>query len=100
MALPSYRAPAALRLGALVVFAGALAVVPTDTLSGFPSVCLFRNFLGLECPGCGMIRAASCLLHGHPAEAAAFNRLIAVVAPLAGLVAFRDLRTILANRKR
>ncbi len=94
----STRTMAALRLGGMLIVAGVLFVVPTDVLSAVPSICLFRNFFGVECLGCGMVRAASCLLHGHLAEAAAFNRLVFAALPLAALLALRDIRSVVRSR--
>ena len=35
--------------------------------------CPFKLLTGLSCPGCGLQRALHALLHGHLAEAAAYN---------------------------
>lgn len=43
--------------------------------------CLFRQFTGWYCPGCGTTRALHALVHGDPAEALAMNPLLAVLAP-------------------
>jgi hypothetical protein len=44
--------------------------------------CLSRLLLGLHCPGCGMTRCVSALLHGNVAQAFAYNPLFVVVLPL------------------
>ena len=38
-----------------------------------PSICMWRNSLGVDCPGCGLTRSFICLAHGQPAEAWYYN---------------------------
>ncbi len=45
--------------------------------------CLFHHLTGLNCPGCGMTRAAHATLHGRFGEAFRFNPLGMVLLPLA-----------------
>lgn len=45
--------------------------------------CLFRRLTGLDCPGCGMTRAAAASLNGRWVEAFALNPLGMVLLPLA-----------------
>jgi len=47
--------------------------------------CIFYAVTGLECPGCGSLRAAHSILHGDFAAAFRFNPLLFVLLPLAGL---------------
>jgi hypothetical protein len=47
--------------------------------------CIFHAVTGLECPGCGTLRAAHSALHGDFAMAFRFNPLLFVLLPLAGL---------------
>ena len=65
----------------------ALAAIPMDALSGFPSVCPFKRFLGIECYGCGMTRALSASLHGHLRTALAYNRGVLFALPLLAFIA-------------
>ena len=53
--------------------------------SGMPLLpgCFFHQLTGLHCPGCGMTRAASALLHGHPLVAFRFNPVGMVLLPIA-----------------
>lgn len=44
--------------------------------------CLFHQFTGLECPGCGSQRALHALLHGELGRAWAFNPLVVAGLPL------------------
>jgi len=55
---------------------------------GFYPVCYFHAATGLNCPGCGSLRALHQLLHGHIAEAARLNLLLFLCLPfLAWLIA-------------
>lgn len=71
-----------------VRFAGYIAIpilfalLPTPFIENLPDVCFFRHFFGFECPGCGMTRALSALVHGDVASALRFNRSVLVVFPL------------------
>jgi len=47
--------------------------------------CLFHTLTGLQCPGCGGLRAAHRLLHGDMAGAWHFNPLLVVLAPVLAL---------------
>lgn len=40
------------------------------------SVCMFHTLTGLDCPGCGMTRAAYALLHGRFVQAVRYNPFI------------------------
>jgi len=44
--------------------------------------CFFKTLTGLNCPGCGMLRAIHQLLHGHVAEAARLNLLFVLSLPV------------------
>jgi len=73
--------PAALLLVAMV---GTLFFFDPSMASFYPP-CLFRTFFGLECPGCGSLRAAHQLLHGNLGAAWALNRTVVVALPLAAI---------------
>lgn len=47
--------------------------------------CLFHEFTGLHCPGCGMTRAAHASLHGRFAEAFRFNPVGMMLLPFAAV---------------
>ncbi len=46
--------------------------------------CIFHQVTGLDCPGCGGLRAAHQLLHGHVRAAFALNPLLVVILPMLG----------------
>jgi hypothetical protein len=86
------------RVGALAVFlfAGVLLFFFDPATSSFYPPCLFRTFLGTQCPGCGSLRAAHQLLHGNIAAAWALNPTLMIVGPLAAAI---SLFTLLRNPK-
>src|SRR5437899_5204354 len=48
---------------------------------GFYPSCMFRRVTGLLCPGCGSLRAAHELLHGHLGTALRLNALFVLGLP-------------------
>jgi hypothetical protein len=75
-------------IGALAL-AGAvyLAASPDRLEVGGGSRCLLRNRLGLACPLCGGTTAIVDLVHGHPIAAVAANPMVALLAPVALVLA-------------
>ena len=65
------------------------AALPSDG-AGVP-LCLFKALTGLPCPGCGLTRAFSSLLHGQFAKAYAFHPFVFLFVPLAFLLAAQGL---------
>ena len=67
---------------------GAAAVLygmdPATTV--FYPPCPFHWLTGYYCPGCGSLRAAQQLLHGHGAAALALNPLMVLSLPFVGLL--------------
>lgn len=59
-----------------------LMLIPASLFDAFPSICLFRNLSGAQCPGCGMTRAIVCVLHGDLGHAMQYNGLVVIVFPL------------------
>jgi hypothetical protein len=53
---------------------------PVDS-SFFPR-CIFHSFTGLDCPGCGGLRATHQLLHGHIVAAFKLNALFIGLLPI------------------
>ena len=54
---------------------------------GFFPVCMFHRVTGLNCPGCGGLRAVHQLLHGYLATAFRLNPLFVVAIPV-GIIFF------------
>ena len=48
---------------------------------GFYPICAFHKLTGLDCPGCGGLRAMHQLLHGHIVEALRLNALTVLSMP-------------------
>jgi hypothetical protein len=49
-------------------------------ISGLPTpLCPLHALTGIPCPTCGMTRATTALLHGHPVEALQWNPLMTLV---------------------
>src|SRR3954469_13238606 len=62
---------------------------PAD--GGFYPRCFFKMMTGLDCPGCGGLRATHQLLHGHLREAFALYPLLVAALPLVGYFLARPL---------
>jgi hypothetical protein len=87
-------------LGIIAVLAGAVALFFFDpSKHGFYPRCFFKLTTGLDCPGCGGLRATHQLLHGHLGAAFALNPLFVVSLPLAALWAARALVRQITKRK-
>lgn len=65
--------------------------------SRFYPVCAFHRLTGLDCPGCGGLRAAHALLHGQLDAALHFNLFFVLSLPLLAWIGFRFLRHELAG---
>lgn len=46
------------------------------TMHHFGITCVFKHFLGLECPGCGITRACISLLQGRLSDAVSYNPMV------------------------
>lgn len=76
-----------LSLAAVLSFAVVASAVlyrfPPEAYSFYP-LCPIREYLHLQCPGCGATRALAALAHGHFVEAIHWNALIiGLVLPVA-----------------
>ena len=56
-------------------------------------LCPFHRVTGLDCPGCGSLRAAHQLLHGHLTAALHFNAMFVASLPLFAWIGIRFLRS-------
>ena len=70
------------KVGGYILLPTIFAFIPTSWFEARHPVCLIRNVFGVPCPGCGMTRAISCVLHADFKKAFQYNRLVVVVFPL------------------
>ncbi len=61
--------------------------------------CFLKSFTGLDCPGCGGLRAMHQLLHGHFGAAFQLNPLLFLLLPLAAFYALRQLLFLFTGRR-
>lgn len=71
-------------LAVLAVMVFSWAFDPVEGPAIYPR-CPIKWLTGWDCPGCGSARALHSLLHGHIAEALAFNPWLPIVLIMAGL---------------
>lgn len=71
-----------LTLGGTVAALGYVAAVDPNTPGHYP-LCPTKYFLGIDCPGCGLMRATHDLVTGNISGALDHNVLIVLIAPLA-----------------
>lgn len=77
---PRWAPPAA--TGAVMAAATAYTTVMNpNTSSAFP-LCPLRALTGIDCPGCGGLRAVHALTHGHVVDALDFNAMAVIVLPV------------------
>lgn len=65
-----------------------LALLDPHTPGRYP-LCPTQAVLGIDCPGCGGLRATHDLAHGRVAEAFGHNALLVIAAPIVVLVLLR-----------
>lgn len=77
---------------ALLGAAAALVLFFLDPATvGIYPVCYFHRLTGLQCPGCGGLRAAHQLLHGHVVAAFRLNGFLVLSLPFVGFLFLRAL---------
>ena len=64
---------AVLSVAAMLSVRGQRQVILPWLQQPLPEICLFRNTLGIDCPGCGLTRAFISLSHGEFSRAFRFN---------------------------
>jgi hypothetical protein len=74
-------APVAVLLGAAAALGYLYAVDPNQP--GHYPICPTKFLLGIDCPGCGIMRGTFDLVHGDVSGALDHNLLLAVMVPLA-----------------
>ncbi len=73
----------ALFIAACVLAGAAQLYIFDPTKGGFFPICVFHALTGLECPGCGGLRAVHQLSHGHIAAAWHYNPFVVALTPVA-----------------
>jgi ribose/xylose/arabinose/galactoside ABC-type transport system permease subunit len=76
-------------LGALAAVVLVVLFVFNPANHSFYPFCAFYRMSGLQCPGCGGLRAAHQLLHGDVVAAFRFNPLVVTAAPILAALALR-----------
>jgi hypothetical protein len=78
-------------VAALAVTAGVAVLFFFDpSTAGFFPVCTLHEMTGLQCPGCGALRAVHQLSHGHLAAAWRLNPLLVALLPVALWLGLRE----------
>jgi uncharacterized protein DUF2752 len=77
--------------GFVAMIAGGVVLYLYDPeAAGFYPVCAFHQMTGLECPGCGSLRALHQLTHGNIAGAWRFNPLLVALLPMGLWLGLRE----------
>jgi hypothetical protein len=71
-----------LKCAGVLVIPVVLYFVPLDWLNNQHSICLYKNFTGHECLGCGMTRALISAVQLQFRSAYHFNKLFLIVLPI------------------
>ena len=74
---------------AVCVAGGAVLFFCDPDRVGIYPVCYFHELTGLDCPGCGGLRAMHQFLHGHLAAALHYNAFAVISLPVLAIVALR-----------
>lgn len=77
---------------ALLLVAIAVLFQFNPSKTSFYPLCVFHRMTGLQCPGCGGLRATHHLLHGDVLTAFRFNPLVVLALPLGAWFAWRRWR--------
>ncbi|HEX9199624.1 MAG TPA: DUF2752 domain-containing protein [Acidobacteriaceae bacterium] len=82
MTLTGRRRLANLLLAAAFLACAVLLLYPPAGTTFYPA-CPIRQYLHIDCPGCGATRALAALLRGHIAKALRLNALFVLLLPVA-----------------
>src|SRR2546426_3538794 len=86
---------------ALAVSAAATVLYRFDPMQHrFYPVCPFHLLTGLQCPGCGSLRALHALTHGRVMDSLHMNALLVLTLPYLGFVAARGVARALRAEPR
>ncbi|WCJ58385.1 DUF2752 domain-containing protein [Fontisphaera persica] len=84
----------------LLVFGGLAVLYWVDPAQGrFYPKCFLYQTTGLQCPGCGGLRAAHALLHGEVGAAFRLNPMLVLLSPLLGYVVLREIMRTVFGRE-
>ena len=83
---------------ALAVIGAVLFLFNPSEHSFYPR-CVMKMTTGLDCPGCGGLRATHQLLHGHVEAAFRLNPLLFLMLPLAAFFGLRQLIFLTTGRR-
>jgi hypothetical protein len=67
--------------------------------AGFYPVCTLHEMTGLQCPGCGGLRALHQLSHGHLAAAWRLNPFVVALLPAGLWMGWREMARLLTGRQ-
>ena len=67
--------PSTYFLAVLLVASALLPLPQNNAIAGMPSICVFHNFTGWPCPGCGLTRSWVSMAHGQFASALVWHPL-------------------------
>lgn len=87
---PPPRPPASAEAAAVLAVGAAILFWFDPARHAFYPVCLFHRVTGLDCPGCGGLRALHQLLHGQLLEAFRLNPIVVTAIPLVGWLGIRS----------
>jgi hypothetical protein len=91
--------PAGLIIGAcLASFAAVVLFLFNPAQTSIYPVCQFKAWTGLDCPGCGSLRALHQLLHGNLLVAFRFNALLVSALPFAAWFGVRAVLNAINGR--
>ena len=77
---------------ALLLVLGFIYSALDPSQSGFFPRCIFLEYTGYKCPGCGSQRAVHALLHGDVAAAFHYNAMLLVAIPWIAVCLFAESR--------
>jgi hypothetical protein len=86
--------------GALAVAAAVAVLFVFDpSTAGFYPVCTLHEMTGWQCTGCGGLRAAHQLSHGHLAAAWRLNPLVVALLPVGLWLGLREMVRVVSGRE-
>ena len=87
--IPTQRVWKGVLIAAALALVGVVFFLFDPVRNSFYPLCLFHNLTGLNCPGCGGLRALHHLTHGEILAAFHCNPLLMALLPIVAFLAFR-----------